>query len=130
MTKFVIDASAWIEYLGGSESGKKAASILESTAHESYTSSATTSEVISKFLREKQDAAIALTAMNNLSTVIPLSPEMGSIAGTIHYKAKKKNRHFGMLDAFVVATARTLKAKILTKDKDFNQFKEAVFLEK
>ena len=128
MTRFVVDAYAWIEYFEGSEKGKKFSEIIEDNSNELFTSSATSSEVISKFLRVKKDVKIALTAIDTLSTIAVINQELGIEAGFIHYEAKKKNKEFGMLDAFVAATAKKLGAKILTGDPHFKGFKEVVMM--
>ncbi|MBI3035742.1 PIN domain-containing protein [Candidatus Woesearchaeota archaeon] len=128
MNRFVIDSFAWIEYLDGSEKGNKVAEIVEAKENEIFTSSATVGEIISKVLRGNKNIEIALNHINNLSTVIGITQEMGIAAGHIHFEAKKKNKNFGMLDAFVAATARKIGAKILTGDPDFKNFKEAVMI--
>ncbi len=128
MTDFVIDAHAWIEYLRGSEKGRKAAEIIEDDANKIFTASTTIAEVVSKSIRENRDAGIALNYINNLSIVLSVTQEIGALAGRIHSKAKKKNKEFGMLDAFVVATARGISARILTGDEDFRNFKETLFI--
>ncbi len=128
MTKYIIDAYAWIEYLNGSEKGKKFAEILEDVTNELFTSSATVGEIISKTLRENRDVKVALTNINNLSTVLNITQEISILAGQIHFDAKKKDKEFGMLDAFVAATARKTNSKILTGDDDFRHFKDALFI--
>jgi predicted nucleic acid-binding protein len=126
--RFVFDASAWIEYLEGTEKGKAIIKIAENEDNEIFTSSTTVAEVISKFLRANKDTKIAITGINNLSIVIDASQEISIAAGQIHVEEKKKNKEFGMLDAFVAATAKKLNAKILTMDPDFKHFKEAIFV--
>ena len=128
MTKFVIDAYAWIEYLNGSEKGDKFGGILEDNSNEIFTAASTTAEVISKFLRANKDIKIALTAINSMSILVSITQDIGSLAGQIHFEAKKKNKEFGMLDAFVAATAQKINAKILTGDEHFKNFKDAVFI--
>ena len=128
MTKFVIDAYAWIEYLEGSEEGMKVSEIIEDDLNDVFTSSATVAEVIGKVMRKNQDIKVALNHINNFSTVLEVTQEIGISAAQIHFEAKKKNKNFGMLDAFVAATARKLSAKILTGDNDFKEFKEAVMI--
>lgn len=128
MTKFIIDAYAWIEYLNGSERGKRVAEFVEQSEHEIYTSAATVAEVISKFLRTNKDPHIAITAINSMSMVVTLTQELSSEAAHIHFEAKKKVKNFGMLDAFVGATAKKLGAKILTGADDFKYFKEVVWV--
>ena len=128
MTKFVIDAYAWIEYLEGSEEGMKVSEIIEDDLNDIFTSSATIAEVIGKIMRKNQDIKVALNHINNFSTVHDVTQEIGISAAQIHFEAKKKNTNFGMLDAFVAATAKKLSAKILTGDNDFKEFKEAVMI--
>ena len=128
MTNFVVDSYAWIEYLEDSEKGKRAAETIENDSNEVFTSSATVAEVISKFLRSNKDVRIAINCINGMSTVVSVTQEIANLAGQIHFETKKKNKDFGMLDSFVVATARKLNAKILTGDPDFKVFKEAVMI--
>ncbi len=128
MTKFVIDAHAWIEYLNGTEKGKKAAEIIEDHKSQNFTSSATVAEVVGKSLKENKDFNIALGYINNFSTLVNVTGELSILAGQIHFESKKKSKDFGMLDAFVAATAKKLNAKILTGDPHFKGFKEAVMV--
>lgn len=128
MTKFVIDAYAWIEYLDGSEKGKKVTELLENKDNEFFTSSATIAEVVSKVLKVNKDINVALNFINNLSLIVHVTNEIGILAGQIHFETKKKVKEFGMLDAFVAATAKLKNARILTGDPHFKNFKEAVFI--
>lgn len=128
MTRYIIDAYAWIEYLEGSKKGEKAEEIIVNNSNEIFTASTTIAEVVSKLLRNNKDINIAIEAINNLSIKINLTPEISSLAGQLHFEAKKSNQNFGMLDAFVVATAKKLNAKILTGDEDFRPFKETIFI--
>ena len=114
MTKFVADAYIWIEYLEGSEKGRKAAEAIEDGSNEIFTSSATVAEVISKFLRSNKDMWIAIKCINSMSNVVNVTQEIANLAGQIHFEAKKRSKNFGMLDAFVAATAKKMNAKILT----------------
>ncbi len=128
MIKFVLDASAWIEYLGGSDVGRKVANIVDDEASRVFTSSVTIAEVMSKFLRVGKDASVVLECIQSVSTIVDVTPEISVDAGNIHFEAKKKNKDFGMLDAFVIATARSMQAKILTSDYDFKGFKNVIIL--
>lgn len=128
MAKFVVDAYAWIEYLDGSQKGRSVAKIIEDSTNESYTPSTTLAEVVSKSMRMNKDVKLALNHINDLSSVINITHDIGISAGQLHFEVKKKNKEFGMLDAFVAATAKKIGAKILTGDEDFKYFKEAVFI--
>ncbi len=102
--------------------------IVENPSNDIFTSSSTIAEIVSKFLRTNKDFKIALNCINSISIIINVSHEISVLAGRIHYESKKKNRDFGMLDAFVAAAARKIDAKILTGDDDFKHFKEAVLI--
>lgn len=128
MTRFVIDAYAWIEYFGGSEKGIKVRNIIEDDSNDIFTSSITISEVISKFLRLNKDINLVINGISSMSVSVDVNNEIAVEAGKIHFSAKKKNKDFGMLDAFVAATAKNIRAKILTGDDDFTYFKEVVFI--
>ena len=128
MAKFVIDAYAWLEYLDGSEKGREVLGIIEENTNEIFTSSATVAEIVNKVLRNNKNIEVALQHINNFSIILNISQEVGVLAGQINFEAKKKNKNFGMLDAFVAATARKIGAKILTGDPDFKNFKEAVII--
>ena len=128
MTKIVVDAYAWIEYFNASEKGLKIKQIIENENNEIFISSVTFAEVISKFLRTNKEVTIAIAGLNTLSTTVEVSQDISISAGEIHFNEKKKNEDFGMLDSFVVATAKKLNAKILTGDNDFKNFKEVIFI--
>ena len=128
MPNFVIDTSAWIEYFKDSEKGRKAAAILEDQTNQIFTSAASVAEIISKTLKEGKETDAALNHLNNSSVIVGITKDISILSGNIHFESKKKNKDFGMIDAFVVATARKLNAKILTTDYDFKSFKEAVIV--
>ena len=124
--RFVIDASVWIEYLQDTDKGKELAPKLENEDIECYTPVTVVAEIVSKVSRLKLSLSMALAAINNLSIIYEIDNDAAVLAGQLHAETKKTNKDFGMLDAFVAATARKLNAKILTTDSDFKSFKEAV----
>ena len=128
MSNFVVDTYAWIEYLDGSERGKHVAIIVEDSAHKIYVSAATVAEVTSKFLRTGKNPSVAVHCLDTLSTSISLNREIALSAGEIHFETTRNVKDFGMLDAFVVATAKHVQAKILTGDSDFKSFKNVVLI--
>jgi predicted nucleic acid-binding protein len=127
MTKHVIDAYAWIEYLDGSESGKKVASIIESN-DEVYTCAITLGEVVSKVARKGKDAKIAYDVLVSNSQIIPVDEELSLHAGLIHCEMRKTIKDFGLADAYILAAARKLKSKIVTGDPHFQEVKEAIMI--
>jgi predicted nucleic acid-binding protein len=128
MSSYVIDAYAWIEYLIGSEAGSEVNTILENYSNEIYTCAVTVAEVISKVSREGRDVEIAYDVVVNNSQVIDVDEELSKETGLLHFKMRKTEKDFGLADAYVLATARKLKSKVLTGDKHFRNVKEAVLL--
>lgn len=128
MFRYVVDAYAWIEYLIGSEAGSEVNTILENESNEIYTCAVTVAEVISKVSREGRDVEVAYDVLVNNSQVIDVDEELSKETGLLHAEMRKTEKDFGLADAYVLATARKLKSKVLTGDKHFRNVKEAVLL--
>jgi len=129
MTKdYVIDAYAWIEYLIGTDIGSKVKTILEDERSGIYTSAVTLAEVISKVSRGGQEVETAYNVLVTNSDIIDVNEELSKETGIIHAEMRKTKKDFGLADAYVLATARKLKTKILSGDPHFKDVKEAVLL--
>ena len=128
MSKYVVDAWAWVEYLIGSEFGKKLNEVLDESNNEVYTCAITLGEVISKVAREKRDTEAAYTMLLSNSQIVNVDEELSKHAGLLHCEMRKITKDFGLADAYVLATAKMLKAQILTGDAHFKGVKEAVLL--
>jgi predicted nucleic acid-binding protein len=124
----VIDAWAWVEYLIGSKFGKKLAEVLDDSGSEVYTCAVTLGEVISKVAREDRDTEAAYAILLSNSKIISVNEELSKQAGILHCEMRKTAKDFGLADAYVLATAKILKAKILTGDAHFKDVKEAVLI--
>jgi len=127
MTKHVIDAYAWIEYLEGSDSGRTVASILANN-EEIYTCAVTLGEVVSKVARKGKNAKIAYDILLSNSQIIPVDDELSLQAGLIHCEMRKTQKDFGLADAYILAAARKFKSKIVTGDPHFQGIKEAIMI--
>ena|SRR3990170_1993775 len=128
MTRYVVDAYAWIEYLIGSNSGAKVHATLEKENTDIYTCAVTVAEVVSKVAREGRDIKIAYDVLLSNSRVINADEELSMEAGLLHAVMRKTEKDFGLADAYVLATARRLKSKVLTGDAHFKGLKEAVLI--
>ena len=128
MNRYVIDAYAWIEYLIGSDIGAKVHEILEKETIETYTCAVTVAEVVSKIAREGKDTKVAYDVLLSNSIVINADEELSKDAGLVHAEVRKTEKDFGLADAYVLATARKLKSKVLTGDPHFKSMKEAVLI--
>ena len=123
--KYVIDAYAWIEYLIGSKTGEKVKSVLEKETNEIYTCAATVAEVVSKTAREDREFETAYDILLSNSQIVNIDDEISKEAGVLHCEMRKTKRDFELADAYVLAVARTVDAKILTGDPHFRGVKEA-----
>lgn len=130
MTRLLIDAYSWIEYLEGSETGEQVLKQIESRANRCYTSSVTVAEVVSKHLRRSKPVQPALEAINALSSIVDVTSRIAVESGRIHAEQRNKVTDFGMIDAVVLATAREKKAWVLTGDPHFKHIKEAKLLDR
>lgn len=130
MTKLVVDASAWIEYFEGSFIGKEFKDYIENADNEVWTSSVTVAELVSKAVQKSLNMPIVVSGLKSLTNID--SPEYGVAfsAGQIHADIRKSVKKFSLTDAFVLATARSKGARILTCDYDFKGFKEAILIPK
>ena len=127
MTKHVIDAYAWIEYLDGTDAGRKVTEILENS-DSVYTCAVTLAEVVSKVARKGKDAKIAYDVLLGNSQIVCVDDELSLQAGLLHSEMRKTSKDFGLADAYVLSAARKLKAKILTGDAHFKSLKEAIMI--
>jgi len=127
MNKIIVDAYAWIEYLDGSKPGE----VLRDTINEgteTYTSAVTLAEVISKAARTDRDHQLAYRIITGNSTIITADEQISYEAGVLHAETRKTIKDFGLSDAYVLATARSLDAKILTGDPHFKDVEEAIMI--
>jgi len=86
----------------------------------------TVAEVISKVAREGQEAKVAYDILLNNSQVINVDEELSKETGLLHTEMRKTEKDFGLADAYVLATARKLKSKVLTGDAHVKSVKEAI----
>jgi predicted nucleic acid-binding protein len=127
LSSYVIDAWAWVEYLIGSEHGAKINKFLDQS-YEVYTCAITLAEVVSKVAREKRDIVAAYNMLLSNSQIVNIDKELSLQAGLLHSELRKTLKDFGLADAYVLATARKLKAKVLTGDKHFKDIKDAIII--
>jgi len=124
MDRLVVDSWAWVEYLRGSEAGKRVDTRI-SQAGEVWTAVISLTEVVSKYRREKLSEQTAIEAIGSLSKFELPSRNDAIEAGRIHAEVKTKSANFGLADAFVLQLARKVNCKVLTGDPDFKGLREA-----
>lgn len=126
--KYLIDTSAWIEYLEGSEAGEKVNNILKERDNEIFIISLNIGEVISKIKRARKNVELAYDTLINRAKILTITPRIAKEAGILHAEIKSKNASFSLADALIIKSAQSASAKIITKDNHFKSFKETVFI--
>ncbi len=62
------------------------------------------------------------------SHIVNVDEELSLQAGLLHFEMRKTLKNFGLADAYMLATARKLKSKVLTGDPHFESVKEAILI--
>ena len=127
--RYIVDAYAWIEYLAGTSSGAKVNAIVGEEDCEVYTCAVTVAEVVSKVAREGRDAGTAHDILVRNSQVVSVDDDLSKVTGLLHAEMRKTKKDFGLADAYVLATARMLRSRILTGDPHFEDVEEAILIE-
>ncbi|MBI5391180.1 PIN domain-containing protein [Candidatus Woesearchaeota archaeon] len=128
MSKLVVDASAWLEYLDGSSDGQCVKDLI--TDAELFTSSICLAEVIARMIRRGLSSDVANESLTNLSTIIPIDAQLAREGGKLYAELRKTKPKIALSDAITLAVARKKAAKILTFDTDFQSIPEANLLKK
>ena len=128
MKKYVIDAYAWVEYFNGSNMGDKVKEIVENTNNKIYTNVITLAELSSFFTRKGYDFKSAKKIVQALSVIYLVDSDFAIDVGELHANLKKKRKHIGLADIFVLQTARVKNSKVVTGDEDFRGLKEVLML--
>ena len=128
MSSYIIDASAWVEYFDGTELGRKVKEIVENSNNDIHTTIITIAEVASHFTRRGYDFHEAKRVMISLSTIDYFTVDTAEETGILYAHLRKEREKISLADIFVLVNAQKINAKVLTKDKDFKGFKEALLL--
>jgi len=134
--KTVVDSYAWIEHFIGSEKGGKVDEILQNS-DEIYTPDAVLAEIARKYAREGVEEQIIYTRLQQIedaSDIVGLDAELALEAAKCYLEmeadAKKRKLTLpSLFDAVVLATGKSLDAKILTGDQHFKGLAETLWLE-
>ena len=119
--KYIIDSSAWIEYLKGSKEGEKV-NILLKENEEVFILSIIIAEVVSKVERESLNSQIAYESMIKNAKIFDITPRISKDAGILHAKIKKQKKSFSLADALIISSAKEIGAELVTKDLHFKSF--------
>lgn len=129
--RYVIDSYSWIDYFDGNVAGQKVKQHIENPNNEIITNILNLAEISSFFIRKNFEISKideAFKILFSISKIYNFDADFSKNAGLLHAQMRKKEKDFGLIDAFVLLTARKLKARIITGDKHFSKLKEAVLI--
>lgn len=124
--KYVIDSSAWYEYLEGSEKGAKIHSYIDKG--ESAITILGIAELADKFERENKSFDATLRFINSKAAILSLTIFIVQEAAKIKKKQRINKSKFGLADALHYATAKQHAASFITLDNDFTELENVVIL--
>lgn len=125
--RLIIDAHSWIEYFKGSISGEKLNNLLNED-NEILVIPITISEVIAKIKKAKGDTETAYNSIIKNSKTFSPTPKIAKEAAIIYVETRKENESFGIVDALLISSAKSIGAKLVSGDHHFKKFKEAIII--
>ena len=113
----LLDTHAWVEFIRGTERGKKVRNFLKKET--CFTSQISVAEISSWCCRVNLNRKTYLALVKSQSRIIPLTDDLLEHAGQIHCDKRKKIRDFGLIDAIILSTAKHYSLPIVTGDRHF-----------
>ena len=129
--KYVIDSYSLIDYFDGNPAGQKVREYIENAENEVTINILNLAELSSFFARkniETDKIKGIFEIILSFSKIHNLNVDFSRNAGILHCEMRKKEKNFGLIDAFVLLTSRELKARIITGDEHFRNVKEAILI--
>ncbi|MGB9854731.1 MAG: PIN domain-containing protein [Candidatus Bathyarchaeales archaeon] len=131
----VVDSYAWIEIFIGSSQGEKAKETIQN-AEEAYTPGIVLAEIARKYMREgAEEKAIRerLKTIEETTEITQIDAEAALESAKWYIqlteKAKKENlKTPSLFDAIMLATAKTLNAKLVTGDEHFKGLNQTLWI--
>jgi predicted nucleic acid-binding protein len=131
----VVDSYAWIEIFIGSLKGEKAKKAIQE-AEEAYTPDIVLAEIARKYIREgakEQTINQRLKIIEETTEIVPINPQLAIESAKCYLqlteKARKENlKAPSLFDAIIMATAKTLNAKLITGDEHFRGLNQTIWI--
>ncbi len=124
--KYLLDSSAWIEYFAGTELGNRVKEIVDK--EDLSTCILSVAEISDKFSKEKEKFDKFLAFINNVSAIANVTLSSCSESGKLKAERRKVKKEFSLVDAIIYLTAKENSCILITKDRDFEDMKNAVVL--
>lgn len=127
---YVIDTYAWVEYLIGSQTGKKVRDIIHKDENEIITPECCLAELKGWCLREGKNFEDAYTILRANSEIEGIGAEDWLEAAAIRHEIRKEKgiADFGLIDSLIVVKQRKNKCKVVSGDKHFKGLKDVEYV--
>ncbi|MBC7130454.1 PIN domain-containing protein [Candidatus Bathyarchaeota archaeon] len=130
-----MDTYAWIEIFLGSHQGEKAKEVIQNS-EEAYTPDIVLAEIARKYLREgakEQTINERLKTIEETSEIAHIDKETAIESAKCYMELSQKARKEklktpSLFDAIILATAKTLNAKIITGDEHFKGLNQTIWI--
>ena len=129
MNKIILDSSAWVEYLAGTAKGKKVSEKVDVAETRVFIIGPTISEILVKYLREKQNAESAILAMRTIPLLVPVDFSISEQTAKIYFEQRKQHQKFSLIDALVASAGRAIGATLITCDFDFSGLPNVIIVQ-
>lgn len=124
--KYIIDTSAWVEYIMGTAKGIKIKPLID---HEEIaTSIIAIAELADKLTRDNHRFDVMLQFIQRRATIIDLSVPLALKAAQLNKEIRKKKEKFSIADGVHLATAQQENAILVTADNDFSGFDKVLLV--
>lgn len=124
----IIDTYIWVEYLSGSECGRKLSSLFEKEGYEFITPFCVLSELKTWAIKEKFDYEKILAVVRANSHLEPVEFEEWLDAADIKSEMRKSRPDFGLVDSLLVAKQRRYGCGIVSGDEHLRGLKGVIFI--
>lgn len=125
---YIIDTYAWVEYLTGSEKGKKVREMLEDSRSRFITIECCLAELNGWSMKNRIDFQGVLKVVEINSEILPVSRDEWINAAIIKSEMARSIKDFGLVDALLIAKQKKLNCRIITADLHFKNLKGIEFL--
>lgn len=123
---YVLDTYAWVEYFQASKKGEIVKELIEN--HKIATPIIVFAELADSYFRAGEELGERHNFIIANSTIINLTTEICIEGAKTKNGMRKIEKDFGLIDGIMYATAKELKAKLVTGDPHFKNVKDVVLL--
>lgn len=120
------DTFAWIELFKDTQVGRRVAQLMKQD--QPATAMPSLSELASWALKNGLDAGKVVDKAAYASNIVEFDMEAAQLAGELHFKYKKIESGWGMVDSMIYATALSYGLQLVTGDPHFKGKPGVVFL--